>query len=114
MQLASGFSLSFVAIRCFFRSAAQPVYGKPPGMLAPRSKNVASGGDFGSGGNGAVSGSTGMPAGGAPRPAAPFRAPTMPAISEGNGSRSDRIQLPERSGLPSGVLGGGASMTTRP
>src|ERR1700722_16912107 len=114
MQLASGLSLSFVAILCFFTSAAHGVYGNPPGMFAPSSKNVASGGDFGSVGNGWVGGSTGMPARDAPRPASPSRAPTIPAISEGSGSRSALIQLPERSGFPSGVLGGGAVMTTAP
>ena len=54
MQLASGLSLSLVAIRCFLISAAHGVNGRPPGILAPISKKVASGGDFGSGGNGGI------------------------------------------------------------
>jgi hypothetical protein len=47
-QSASGLSLEFKAFRCFLSSAAQVVNGRPPGILAPSSKKVAIGGEFGS------------------------------------------------------------------
>src|SRR3990172_1910426 len=65
-HIASGFSLFRTAIRAFLSSAAHGVYGRPPSMLPPASKNVAMGGPLGSYGKGAVGGS---------RTTAPPRAP---------------------------------------
>src|SRR5687767_9056076 len=90
-QRASGLSLLLAASRCFLSSAAHGVYGRPPDMLAPSSKNVATGGEFGSTGGGA-----------APRPRAPPPSPR------------NRTQLPDRSGLPLAMRGTGASMRTWP
>ena len=76
-QFASGLSLALTSIRFFLSSAAHGVYGKPPGMFAPASKNVAIGGPFGSNGTGSVDGSsdtpplTGAKAAFSPVPAAP-------------------------------------------
>src|SRR5262245_2768998 len=80
MQLASGLSLSLRSIRCFRISDAHGVYGRPPSMLPPASKNVATGGPFGSNGNGAVAGSrVTPPRAGAPPPVA-FCAPLAPPV----------------------------------
>src|SRR5262249_17527816 len=105
-----GLSLSFVAIRCFFTSAAAGVNGRPPGMLVPRSKKVARGGAFGSAANGVVGGSTTTP----PLRLVCPRGATTPASSCGKPPRSARVQTPDRSGLPSAVRGTLASITTRP
>src|SRR6188474_85932 len=62
MQLASGLSFAlFTSNRCFRISAAQGVYGRPPGMLPPASKNVATGGPVGSNGKRSVGGSSCTP-----------------------------------------------------
>ena len=53
-QFASGLSLSFNAIRCFFSSAAHGVSGRPPGTFAPISQKAAIGGEFGSAGGAGV------------------------------------------------------------
>src|SRR5207247_2250608 len=74
------------------------------GMFAPMLKKVATGGEFGSGGNGETSGSI------TTEPASRVPGPPRPA----GGWRSARSQLPERSGLPSSVRGVGASTSTRP
>src|SRR5215831_8244230 len=92
-QFASGFSLLLSAIRCFFNSAAHGVKGKPSDILVPRSPNVAMGGVPGGGGRGGVVF--------APRP----RPRPSPCA---------RVQRPDKSGLPSAVLGAGASMFTWP
>ena len=47
-QFASGLSLSFTAIRCFFSSVAHGVRGKPLGTFAPSSQKAAIGGELGS------------------------------------------------------------------
>ena len=43
-HMASGLSRAFNARRCFLSSAAHGVYGRPPSMLPPASKKVATGG----------------------------------------------------------------------
>ena len=47
-HIASGLSRAPNAKRCFLSSAAQGVYGRPPSMLPPASKKVATGGPLGS------------------------------------------------------------------
>src|SRR5688572_2155678 len=103
-------------------------------MLAPASKKVATGGPFGSNGNGAVAGSSETP----PRapacgpspvsgpraapPGAAFAPPACPPPAPARPPRPPprggpllaRIQTPEKSILPSAVRGGGASARTRP
>src|SRR5690606_26690734 len=84
------------------RSArAQGVYGNPPSMFSPASKNAAIGGPSDSNGTGSVTTSIG-----APPPCEP-RAPSR-------GPLAVRIQSPERSSVPSDVRGGGASIITLP
>src|SRR5262245_37280439 len=85
---ASGLSLLLASFRCFFNSAAQGWNGSPPGIPAPTSKNVASGG---------------VPGGGVGGTAFAPRAPP-----------GGRPHWPDRSGLPSGVRGVGASRFTAP
>src|SRR5439155_7795216 len=72
--------------------------------FAPMLKKVATGGEFGSGGNGATGGSI------ITDPALRVPGPPRPV----GGWRSARSQLPDRSSLPSGVRGVGASTSTRP
>src|SRR5215218_4322864 len=86
-QWASGLSLLLSAFRFFSTSAPQGVRGSPPLMLAPTSRNVASGGPSGGVGEAAAGGWPPGVAGGAPPPPR---------------------HRPERSGLPSAVLGAGA------
>ena len=109
MQLASGLSFISVDIRCFFTPAAHGVSGRPPGTFVAMSQKAAIGGAFGIR---RETGTRGSPT--TSPPASRFACEKRPASSEGNGSRSARSQLPERSGLPSAVRGGGASMRTRP
>src|SRR5579872_4568246 len=82
-------------------------------MFPPASKKVATGGPFGSKGNGGVVRSTGIPprppAGGAPLGAPPWR-PRPPL----GGPLLACIQRPEKSGFPSAVRGIGASPRTLP
>src|SRR5436190_17624876 len=87
-QCASGLSLLFTSFRAFFRSAAHGWNGRPSGNPAPMSKNVATGGVPGGAGTGA---------------------PVAPPPSPRN-----LIQIPDRSGLPSAVLGVGASRIGAP
>src|SRR5437667_2310347 len=87
-QCASGLSLLFVSFRAFLSSAAHGLNGRPSGNPAPISKNVATGGVPGGAGTGV---------------------PVVPPPSPRN-----RIQIPDRSGLPSAVLGVGASRTGLP
>src|ERR1700704_5814105 len=110
MQLASGLSLALTSSRCFLISAAHGVYGRPPSMLPPASKKVATGGAFGSNGNGAVAGPRDTPP--PARRAAPPAAPAPPARPRPGGPLLARIHIPERSGLPSAVRGVGASQFT--
>src|SRR5215472_2524051 len=96
-------------------SRAHWVYGRPPSMFPPASKNVATGGPFGSNGNGAVAGSRVVP----PRPppgAPPAGALPLPFPSPrpAGGALFARIHIPEKSGLPSAVRGTGASARTPP
>src|SRR5687767_10609730 len=89
-------------------------------MLAPASKNVATGGPFGSNGNGAVAGSScTVPA----RPAPPGCGPSpvtgaapcpRPRPRPPGCALLARIHTPDRSGLPSAVRGAGASARTLP
>src|SRR5471032_3227700 len=75
MQFASGLSLASTAMRAFFRSDAHVVNGRPPSMLPPASKNVATGGPFGSYGNGGVAASSETP----PRPGWNAAGPVLPS-----------------------------------
>src|SRR6185436_11422892 len=82
MQLASGLSLALsTSKRCFLIARDHSVYGRPPAILPPASKNVATGGPFGSYGIGAVGGSSCTP----PRPPAnaAFVSPPRPAPPSG-------------------------------
>src|ERR1700693_325422 len=85
-QCASGLSLLLAALRAFTRSAAHGCNGRPSLTFAPTSRNVVTG---------APAENEGAGPGSVPPPAGP-RCP------------SPRIQLPERSGLPSAVRGAGA------
>src|SRR5438132_9088974 len=87
-QCASGLSLLFVSFRAFLRAAAHGWNGRPSGNPAPISKNVATGGVPGGAGTGV---------------------PVVPPPSPRN-----RIQTPDRSILPSAVLGAGASSIGAP
>src|SRR5437867_12124958 len=93
-QCASGLSLLLSAIRFFTTSAAHGCSGRPSLNPAPTSRNVATGGVPGGGGGGGGGG-----AGVAAAPCAPC--PRCPA----GGLMLD--QIPEKSGFPSAVLGGG-------
>src|SRR5581483_2058223 len=99
--------------RFFLRSRAHGVYGSPPSMFPPASKKVATGGPFGSKGNGGVVKSTGIP----PRPPPGFAPagalPCLPRPPPG-GPLLACIQSPEKSGFPSAVRGVGASPRTLP
>src|ERR1700730_15106711 len=96
-QCASGLSLLFSAMRCFNSPAAHGVNGRPSLNPAPMLKNVAAGGPLeGGSGGGSGGGTAGGPVDTPPNPAG---APRRPRYS----------QIPERSGLPSDVLGAGAS-----
>src|SRR5688572_20227128 len=77
MHMASGLSRALSARRCLRISAAHGVYGRPPSMLPPASKNVATGGPDGSYGNGAVAGSSETPP---PRPPAGGPPPVASAL----------------------------------
>src|SRR2546425_9585479 len=85
-QCASGLSLLLAARRDFTSSAAHGCSGRPSLTFAPTSRNVVTGGPLEN--EGAGTGRVPPPAG-----------PSCP---------SPRIQLPEKSGLPSAVRGGGA------
>src|SRR5688572_17897292 len=85
---ASGLSLLFVSLRVFFNAAAHGWNGRPSGNPAPMSKNVAMGGVPG----GAGSGLAAVP-------------PPWPR---------SLTQIPDRSGLPSAVLGAGPSSIGTP
>src|SRR5688572_5213332 len=88
-QCASGLSIELSAMRFFFSSAAHGVSGRPPGMLRPMSTKVASGGAS------AVSDVS----------AGPPRRPL-------GGTRLSHV--PDKSGLPFGMRGAGASRFGRP
>src|SRR6516164_7932278 len=82
-------------------------------MFAPASKKVATGGPFGSKGNGGIVRSTAMP----PRPPpglAPAGAPPCRPRPPPGGPLLECIQSPEKSGFPSAVRGVGASPRTLP
>src|SRR6516165_1968183 len=82
-------------------------------MFAPASKKVATGGPFGSKGNGGIVRSTAMP----PRPPpglAPAGAPPCRPRSPRGGPLLACIQSPEKSGFPSAVRGVGASPRSLP
>src|SRR5258706_16060446 len=83
-QLASGFSLELVAIRCLRSSAAHGVNGRPSLKFCPMFAKLASGGSVG----------------------APFGTIGPPSRPLG-GSRLSHV--PEKSTLPFGNRGGGAS-----
>src|SRR3984893_13221235 len=85
-QCASGLSLLFPALRVFTSSAAHGCSGRPSLTFAPTSRKVVTGGPTENEGAGPAS---------VPPPAGP----SCP---------SPRIQIPERSGLPSAVRGAGA------
>src|SRR5215469_2894223 len=81
-------------------------------MFAPASKKVATGGPFGSKGNGAIDRSTGIPA--RPPPGGPAGAPPCRPRPSRGGPLLACIQSPEKSGFPSAVRGIGASPRTLP
>src|SRR4030095_4875056 len=112
-------------------------------MLPPASKNVATGGPFGSNGKLSVGGSSWMPPLPAPNaalvsPPAPAAPPAPPSLAAAppcacapppcpppcpcrpprppplGGPLLARVQVPEKSGLPSAVRGVGAVMITLP
>src|SRR5690349_19538661 len=98
-------------------------------MFWPASKKAATGGPFGSNGNGAWFGSSETPPppplpGPAPPapppppppppPPAPGPPPPPPPARFGGGPLFARIHRPERSGFPAAVFGAGASMITLP
>src|SRR5438105_15163055 len=89
-QCASGLSLPSSAMRCLRSAAAQGLSGKPPSRPQPMSQNWFALG-------GIVPSSSGAPA-----------APPTPASPAWPKPRALR-QIPERSGLPSDVLGVGAA-----
>src|SRR5262245_44120343 len=98
-QCASGLSLLLSAMRFLTRSAAHDCIGKPSLKPPPTFPNVANGipsGGSGGGGGGAEG------AGGVNPGVAAGAAPRWPAGPRGFS------QIPERSGLPSAVLGAGA------
>src|SRR5688572_11656886 len=96
-QCASGLSLLLPATRFFKISAPYGVNGAPPVIAPAISRKLATGGPAG-GAGGAAS---------APRPPGPPPRRAPPA----NGAPRHR---PDRSGLPSAVLGAGASTSTCP
>src|SRR2546425_423582 len=87
-QCASGLSLLFESFRAFLSSAAHGWKGRPSGIPAAISKNVAMGGVPGGAGIGV-----------------PVVPPPWPR---------NLIQIPDKSGLPSAVLGVGASRIGSP
>ena len=104
MQLASGLSFALsTSKRCFRMSGAHGVYGRPPVMLPPASKNVATGGPFGSNGKRSVCGSSVTPPRPPPKaaPVSPPRGAPRPAAAAGAAwrrwrSRSRRRSAPRR------------------
>src|SRR5262245_21130665 len=109
-QWASGLSLLLSAIRCFTRSAAQGCIGNPSLNPCPAFPNVAMGGPLSGVAAGAGAGAPPAAAAAAPprcppppaAAAAPPRCPPPPAPAR------PVCHTPEKSGLPSGVLGAGA------
>src|ERR1700688_1114757 len=85
-QCASGLALLFAARRVFTSSAAQGGSARPSLTFAPTSRKVVTGGPIENEGAG-------------PATVPPPAGPSCP---------SPRIQIPDRSGLPSAVCGAGA------
>src|SRR5437899_1713170 len=91
-QCASGLSLLLSACRCFTSSAAHGRIGRPPSTPVPMSRNKFI----------PVLGA------GAAVPAAGGAPPVPDAVTNAAAAPRGFCQIPERSGLPSGVLGAGA------